>query len=99
MLVSLSSTTGPAHLPWLGGPRGQGEHERAPLAKLAVDPDPAAVQLDEPLRQREAEAGSLPLLDARIGLLELVEDPLVILGGDAGTRVGHRDPHLAVGSA
>ena len=54
------------------------------------------MQLDEPLRQREAETRSLALLDARLGLLELLEDPLVILGGDAGAGVGHRDAHLAV---
>ena len=56
---------GSARRPWLRRPRRQREHERAPLAELAVDPDPAAVQLDEPLREREAEAGSLPLLDRR----------------------------------
>ena len=54
------------------------------------------MQLDEPLREREAEAGALALLDARLGLLELLEDPLVILGGDARAGVGDRDPHLAV---
>ena len=67
-----------------------------PLAELAVDPDPAAVQLDEPLRERKPEAGALALLDACLGLLELLEDPLLILGRDAGTGVGDRDPHLAV---
>src|SRR5206468_12877075 len=68
--------------PWLGAPRGQREHECAPLAGLAVDPDPAAVQLDEPLRQCEAEACPLPLFDPCLCLLELFEDPLVILAGD-----------------
>ena len=57
------------------------------------------MQFDEPLRQREAEAGPLALLDARLGLLELLEDPLVVLGGDAGAGVGDRDPHLAVDRA
>ena len=47
------------------------------------------MQLDEALRQRETETGALALLDARLGLLELLEDPLVILGGEprAGVRV------------
>ena len=70
--------------------------KRASLAELALDPDPAAVQLDEPLREREPEAGPLALLDARLGLLELLEDPLVVLGRDARAGVGDRDPHLAV---
>jgi hypothetical protein len=36
------------------------------------------VELDQPLRKREAEAGSLALLEPRLRLLELLEDPLVI---------------------
>ncbi len=32
----------------------------------------------------------------RLALLELLEDPLPILGGDAGAGIGDRDPHLAV---
>jgi len=63
---------------------------------LALDPDPAAVELDETLRKGEAETGALALLHADIGLVKLLEDPLLFLGNDAGTRVGHRHLHLAV---
>ena len=96
MFVSLSSTTRICSPAIGSSPRGQRERERAPLAELAVDPDPAAVQLDEPLREREAEPGALALRGPGVGLLELLEDPLVIFGGDPGAGVGHRDPHLAV---
>ena len=65
-------------------------------AELAVDPDSPAVQLDEPLRQRQAEAGPSPCSTPGLGLLELLEDSLVVLGGDARAGVGDRDPHLAV---
>ena len=46
-----------------------------PSPELALDPDPSAVQLDEALRQRQPEPGPLALLLARVGLLELLEDP------------------------
>src|SRR5919109_5539282 len=63
---------------------------------LALDPDPAAVELDETLGKGEAETGALALLHADIGLVKLLEDPLSFLGDDARTRVGHRHPHFAV---
>jgi hypothetical protein len=46
--------------------------------------------------EREAQPGPLALLDPRLGLLELVEDPFVILGRDPWARVADRDPHLAI---
>ena len=75
---------------------GQREHERASLADLAVAPDPAAVHLDEALRQREPETGPFVLPGTGVGLLELLEDPVEILGGDARAGIGDGDPHLAV---
>ena len=42
------------------------------------------MQLDEPLREGETETGSLALVDARLGLLELFEDPFVIGGAIPG---------------
>ena len=57
----------------------QREDEAAAVPELALDPDPPAVQLDESLRERETEAGALALLDADVGLLELLEDPLLVL--------------------
>ena len=47
------------------------------------------MHLDEALRQREPETGpSCCLLDTGLGLLELLEDPVEILGGDARAGVG-----------
>ena len=73
--------------PSLRGPHGKREDERAPLPELAVDPDPAAVELHEPLREREAEAGPLADADPDVGLLELLEDALAILRCDAWSSV------------
>ena len=61
-----------------------------PLAERSIDPDSAAVELDEPLGEREAEAGPFPLLDPGFGLLELGEDSLVILGREPGASVRGR---------
>ena len=67
-----------------------------PLPELALDPDPPAVELHEPLREREAEAGPFALLDPRLGLLELLEDPLPILGAIPGPVSATETLHLAV---
>ena len=92
MFFSLSSTTRICRAGHASDRlRRQGEDERAAVSELAVDPDAAAVQLDEPLREREAEAGSLALRQPGLGLLELLEDPLEVLGGDAGPGVRDRD--------
>ncbi len=66
------------------------------MSGLTLDPDPPAVQLDEALREREAEAGAVTLLHTDVGLLELLEDPLLVAGCDAGPRVGNRHVHLTV---
>jgi hypothetical protein len=62
----------------------QRENEAAAATQRALDPDPAAVQLDEAPREREPEARALTLFDADARLLELLEDPLVVLAADAG---------------
>src|SRR5439155_7387851 len=77
-------------------PRRKRERERAPLARLALDPDAAAVQLDESFGQRQSEACPFPLVGAGLRLLELLEDPFLILGCDAGPRVGNQYAHLTV---
>src|SRR5262249_44325843 len=96
MFFWLSSTTrmrSPAMAPPFGR---QCEDEAAAVAGLALDPDPTAVQLDEPLREREPEPGAIALLEADLGLLELLEDPLVILGRDSRSGVRHGHERLAV---
>src|SRR2546422_9054790 len=60
----------------------QREHEGAALPNLAVNPDAAAMELDEALRQRQPKASPLALLLARGGLLELLEDPRLVLRSD-----------------
>src|SRR5262252_4250951 len=77
-------------------PVGQREDEAAAVSGLALDPDAAAVQLDEPLREREAEAGAFSLLLSDVGLLELLEDAFLVFGGDARAGIRDRDAHLAV---
>src|SRR6185369_6676759 len=74
----------------------QREHEAAALSGLALDPDAAAVEFDQALREREPEPCALPLIDPDIGLLELLEDPVVILGRDSRPGVRDCHPHLAV---
>src|SRR4030095_5303281 len=54
------------------GARGDGEREGGPHANLTLDPDLAAVQLDELPRQGQAQPGALPLGRARAHLPELV---------------------------
>src|SRR2546428_8539147 len=70
--------------------------ESAALADLALDPKPAAVQLDEALREREAESGAVFSMRTGGGLLELLEDLRMILGGDPHARVPDGDADLAI---
>src|SRR5215475_4539030 len=69
----------------------QRERERRTLPHLALHPDPPPVQFDELARQRQPEAGPLDLLRRRPHLPELLEHRLLILGGDAYSRVSHGD--------
>src|SRR3712207_2604586 len=74
--------------------QGQGDGEGAAFARPAGDGDTATVQLDEPFRQRQPQAGTLSMGRAR--LVKLVEDPLLVLRRDADARVPHRDLDDAV---
>src|SRR5206468_1511215 len=65
------------------------DDERRSLTLLALDPEPAAVLLDDSIAERQPQAGPLPLL---FGREEGFQDPLEDFGRDAGTVV--RDPHL-----
>src|SRR6476469_271105 len=97
MFLPLSSTTricAPAAT--LGLPRRQREAERAAPADLAVTPDPAAVHLDEALRERKPEPRSFLVSGTGLRLLKLLEDPVEILDCDARAGVGHGNPHLTV---
>src|SRR6266498_2206295 len=75
------------------GPR-QGEPEGAALAELRVHADGAAVQLDEALGEREAQARPfVPAARARVELHELLKQPGLVGRGNPDTGVAHGAPH------
>src|SRR2546426_489705 len=76
----------------------QRERERRAATDLALDPQPAAVELDEAPRQRQPESGALAL--ARVvgpDLTELLEDRVVVVGRDANAGVADGDLDRPVG--
>ena len=74
-----------------GAPVRQREAERAADAHLALQPHPAAEQLDDAPRQGEPEPGALLARAAAAALLERLEDPLPVGLGHADPGVGDRD--------
>src|SRR5262249_42550745 len=73
-------------------PNGQRERERGALAYLAVHPDPAPVQFDELLGERQPEPRALLLAGVvPADLAELLEDGRLILRRDPDPRVMHGD--------
>ena len=69
-----------------------------PCAERGLHPDAPAVQLHDPPGDRQPEPGAALLPGAgAVGLLELLEDPLLVGLGDPGAGVGHRDDEGAVG--
>ena len=72
------------------GAQREREREGAPAADLALHPHPPAVQLDELARQRQAEPGALVAFGVAAALLERLEDPLLVLGGDPDPGVADR---------
>src|SRR3954469_4998327 len=77
------------------GVGGNGEAERAPLARLALCPDPPAVLLDDPVAHREpdprAGVGALP-----VQAVEGLEDLLGLVGLHTDPVVGHGEPPRAL---
>src|SRR5262244_570517 len=72
------------------------ERERRALPNLALDPDLAAVQLDEFPRQCQPQSRALDLPVRSPDLPELLEHRLLILRRDADPGVGDRDLNHAV---
>src|SRR5262245_31010213 len=70
---------------------GEREGEGRSFTQTARHPDAASVQLDELSGERQPEPGALDLLRGGTHLPELLEDRLVILGGDTDARVDDRD--------
>src|SRR5262245_28922206 len=71
---------------------GHLEAERGSPPEGRLHPDPAAVELDDPLRDGEPEPRAALLPGARaVSLLELLEDPLPVRLRDPRARVGDRD--------
>src|SRR6516165_10202536 len=61
------------------------------LARLRLDPNPAAVHLNDALRYSEPQTSAAFLTRDRIvGLLELLKQLGLIGSGDAGSSVPHR---------
>lgn len=79
-------------------PERQVEPEPRSLAGLALHVNLAAVQLHQPLDQRQTEPGSTEL--ARRGAVDLhepLEDAVALRGVDADARIGDRNPDAVVG--
>src|SRR5215831_21145007 len=67
------------------------ERERRAHTRLALHPDPPAVEFYKLPAQGEPESRTLNLLRRRPHLAELLEDFLLILRGDADPGVADRD--------
>src|SRR5262245_40057273 len=72
------------------------ERKRRAHSFLALHPDPPAVEFHKLPAQGEAQPRALDLLRGRPHLAELLEDLLLILRGDADSRVGDRDLHESI---
>src|SRR5205814_2072600 len=77
-----------------GGPRRvadrrEGDRERRAAALLRLDPEPAAVELDEAARDREPEP--------RAAAVERLEDQRLLAGRDAGAVVRDAQDDLRTG--
>ena len=73
------------------------ERKCGALAWLRLDPDSAAVHLNDPLGDGESQTGAALLAgDGIVGLLKFLEQVGLIGSGDAGAGVTHRHMECAV---
>src|SRR5688500_18784119 len=81
------------------GGSGNGEEERAPMPRRALDPDASSMRLDDTPGDGESETGATTPRPGR--LPEAVEDPRQVVGGDAAARIGdpEDDPLIRRGRA
>src|SRR5579875_3250451 len=76
---------------------GKGDGNRGAVAELALELEPAAMELHEPAREGQAEAGALvAAAQAAVHLAEALERLRDILGGDADAGIGHGDGDAAL---
>ena len=81
-------------------PSGSRKVKTEPGARLALELHATAVQLDDAPGQRQAEPGALDLAGGgAVHLVELVEDALVVLAGDADAGVADLDAERVLASA
>src|SRR5262245_39787658 len=79
------------------GARGELHLKRRSFARRRYHPDAPAVHLDDLLGDGEAEArAALGLGKRAVDLVELLEDPTLLVERYAGPGVGHRDGEMAV---
>src|SRR4051812_25929710 len=78
--------------PEKSGARRDGEAEDAAVARDALDPNSAAVELDDDLTNRQAESGAaVGLCIGRLDLAEPFEDPLTRFGRYAAPMITNRE--------
>src|SRR5215831_18789751 len=71
--------------------------KRRSFARRRHHPDPAPVHLDDLLGDGEAKTGAaLGLGHRAVDLMELLEDPILLIEWYAGPGVRHRDGEMAV---
>ena len=93
--VSLPVGRGLLRPPRLGAARRRdGEEEDAAFAELALDPDAAAVRLDDPLDDRQAQARAV--LSGLARLPQAFEHVRQVIGGDAAAGVRHPEQDVFV---
>src|SRR6185312_4864962 len=75
------------------------ERERTALARRALDANLAAEQARDLAADRQAEAGAAVLAAGRaVGLLERLEDELLLVARNADAGVAHLERHDALGA-
>src|SRR5215470_9356172 len=91
-----------APLDWLSecGAHGELHLKRRAFARRRHHPDPAPVHLHDLLGDGEAETGAALGLGKRaVDLVELLEDPILLVEWYAGPGVCHCDGEMAVARA
>src|SRR5262245_58195823 len=79
------------------GARGEFHLERRSFARHRLHPDAAAVHLHDLPGDGKAQArAALGLGKGTVDLVELIEDPTLLVERYAGTGVRHRDGEMAV---